>query len=387
MFSKKRIEYFTALFILLECNTVYAVALPTNGILVIVAIMGLLVLSMLELKKKAYINAQLGVFFLFYYINAGVAFLHADNKLGFICRFLLCFPCLIFYLSLKSAEDRYKLLFKIVNIMFVEAIISIVFYSLGTWMNFIEPSGAIMINWGEYHSVTSYYGIYFDSQPFRNSGFFAEAPMHSYCLSIALLVELFLKPRHDKWRVLILSVAILTTISTTGFLVLVSVAGFCILKKWYNVSSRVKILTFLFVAAMGLELYQIACGVVKEKQETRSYEIRNYYIEKEIDAWLSHPILGTGFGKNVKGSSNSLFVVLADGGVHFFILYFGALIYFPMAVWIRMKRLDYLIFYLIYVGMFCITVICYNVLTLMILALSLSPLIQRKHLCNYINAK
>lgn len=58
---------------------------------------------------------------------------------------------------------------------------------------------------------------------FRNFGIFYEPGIFQFYLNIALLIELFSKKKIDIFRVLILSIAVITTLSTNGYISLVLV--------------------------------------------------------------------------------------------------------------------------------------------------------------------
>ena len=107
------------------------------------------------------------------------------------------------------------------------ACISLLFWFFGSIVHLINPSGTIDLFWGTEQTVNNYYGLYFEPQysdtfigrfhlTCRNSFIYPEAPVCCFMLiSANLLNNLFIK---NKTSNLILSIAILSTLTVTGFL-------------------------------------------------------------------------------------------------------------------------------------------------------------------------
>ena len=190
---KNILEYSAAFFLILNLNSIYAAIpfFPLNHIFIILSASIILILS---LKNKCKNNQlkRISLFLFFYYLAAIPIFIQAENIKSFFANFLVSLPIFIVYFSTKSQEcDRYSILKAFANLMLIEGLISLLFYVLGTSFQLIQPTGEILIDWGEIKSIPYYWGIYFEGQTYRNSGIFTEAPMHSFCLSLAFLFETF----------------------------------------------------------------------------------------------------------------------------------------------------------------------------------------------------
>lgn len=379
------LEYITMLFILLEGASVYAVSINNTGLLLMPVILIVSILSMLNISNR---NSTIHldkvvVFFIFFALNALILYINASPHayMGFYARICTTFPLLIFYLgTIPKGKDKFSLLNCGINIMVVEAIVSMIFFFLGSCLHVIPATGTILVNWGDIHLIPNYYNIYFEGQAMRNCGIFAEAPMHNYALSTMFLAETFINPRPHKWKIWILGVAIATTTSTTGQLVLISTVCFFILfsQKYSRFAFRRRcFLVFLSIVVL-IGSYMLINQIIADKKETLSYEIREDDMKTAFNVWLSHPYFGTGYASNTDGNSNSITVLLADGGLHLLCLYFYPLLWIPFRRYLRTKDKKYFFFSLVYGGMFCITNISYSAFTLLIMAFPLSRLIQRK---------
>lgn len=113
------------------------------------------------------------------------------------------------------------------------------------------------------------------------------------------------------------------------------------------------------------------------KSQTSSYEVRLEYINKALNVFFNNVWLGSGYGKNLFGSSNSLFVLMADGGLFMMAFYGYSLLLWPF-VQIAKKQYRLAIMYLLYFCVFSITIILYTELSLLIIAYPLSRILELK---------
>jgi hypothetical protein len=258
-----------------------------------------------------------------------------------------------------------------------------------SYLDVIKPIGYISYKWGNNISNTpNYYNIYYETQNInflgidliRNSGIFAEAPMHSLCLCMALAIELFLKTEVKKIRILILSITLLTTISTSGylFIILALVGKFIFLKKHST------ILKIIVLPIIGLGVYFVVSALILEKKNTISYESRSNNIEMQLKQWKHSPIFGVGYGgviddkKNILENSNSFFSILADGGIYMFSLYLSCLLISPLFLFFKHKNTEYLFMFLSVFYLFSIVVSRYQIIILIFVSFTLSKMIQKR---------
>lgn len=383
----RKIEYIVAILLILECNTVYSNSIYPGGIYSIGTFSLTLLLCYFNLKSKVnnIENIKTITFFILYFIGIIILFFNSNStfRISYISKFILLLPTFIYYIAtIPNKKYKFNLLYAISNVMLIEAIISIIFFTLGTCFSIIPASQLISINWGNLTLIPSWYNIYFEPQLFRNSGIFVEAPMHNFCLTIAFLTEAFLKEKKSKFKITTLVIAILTSLSTTGQLAIIGTIGISLLnnkRRLKNTSLKLKILISFLSIGLIILMYYVVDYILELKAETASFEIRQDFIKQGLEAWKTHPILGCGYGTNGDGSSNSIIVLLAEGGIMMFSLYILSFIIIPFLYWKRKINKNLFYFYIIYFGVFCITIILYSNITLFTLSITLSIFIKKQN--------
>lgn len=378
----KLLEYCLAALLILECNSTYIRISSFSGIFSIFTAFIIFILCIQNVKRKNNLDYNKIVpFYFFYFLGSLIVFFKANPefRISYISKFIMILPLLILYIaSYEKGKSRFDLLYKIENLILIEACISIFFFLFGTLLSIIPSTETVYLNWGEGHFVSGWYHLYFEAQIFRNSGIFAEAPMHNYILCIAFLTEIYIKRNISKLKITILTIAILSTLSTTGQLVLISTLIIQLLtrNKTKRINVKIKILMYTISLGIIIGLYYLLQYILEIKSDTSSYEVRSNYIQTAIKNWQSSPIFGCGYGTNILGSSNSIFVLLAEGGLFMFSLYSLSLIYIPLLYWLKKINRKYTYFHLIYWGMFCITIILYCNITLFLLAIPLASFLK-----------
>jgi len=263
----------------------------------------------------------------------------------YVMLFVLGAPALYMLFSEMNRQGRLlKLMHRFVDWLCILAIISLFFWIFGVVLNLFPPNGYMEVNWGAFSKIRGYYGIHYafqydttfmpDGVLFRNSGIFAEAPMFNLWLCIALGLELFATAKPKRWRVVVLSVTILTTLSVTGILFLILCIG---LSAWihYKTLSRAKKSLLLLGAAVAIPVVAtVLLESISLKAETDSFDMRLSDYIGGVKLWMDYPLFGAGFG-NLKvfigyvyspngtvGFSNSIAAVLGTGGVWMALLYY-----------------------------------------------------------------
>lgn len=405
------LEYIIVALSLLDCNTPYSRSATTDYHLPeIIAGCTLLLFVVLinRLKIKKSIVAKMGAYFAIYFIVViALFFLSVDkeNPGAFLARFLVAFPLLTMIQSAcQIKEDHYSLMRKYVNVVFVIAIISLLFWTLGSNLHIINPTEYVKVNWGSDFLYPSYYGLYFERQidsvlfykGYRNMGIFCEAPMFSVNLVIAIAVEMFLSNSKNNFSVsnkqrdsirtvklIVLITTLVTTITTIGFLALIIIiVESYTTNKPVNVRNRIiKYCSIMIVGMVGLRLgYMIFIN----KSGSMSWLIRLDDYRAGINAWKMSPIWGNGYGDEIAlkrfmssfrswnmGYSNSIFTVLAQGGI----LLLG--VYLAPVVWciynaIKIKDYRMVFFVSIVILEFIVTIFPYTFIMLMLLSFMLS---------------
>ncbi len=247
-------------------------------------------------------------------------------------------PIVFAALQRASLLDAYFRAF--VNTMAVVALLSLVLWTAGPVLGLIEMNCSIINNWGG-NGLTWYTNGYFYLQYvpqwqdlplgmglFRNTSFFAEAPMYSYALCCALLVEVFCAKKRRVPIVLLLSLTVVTTFSSTGVIFLLGIILIEALRKVRTKEGSTKTLLMLLLFILFLVGSWLAFTVFDGKMQTSSGSTRLDDFAAGFEAWSRSPLFGYGFSNTevVKtymsafradnlGFSNSLFNTLVMGGI------------------------------------------------------------------------
>lgn len=347
------LEYLWVAFVILNGNSVYhananvnfhlleiSVALTAVLLVVNVAIknmrptkMNTLVAMCMTLYTTVYLTARQTSMTASVFINLFVA--------GAPVAYLL-------FAELYRQGRLFKLMYRIVDVICLLSVISLFFWIFGELLGMIQRNGYIELNWGTFDKAEGYYGIHFafqldttffpDQYIFRNSGIFAEAPMFNLWLCISLAIELFLKGKPARGRVVLLIVTILTTLSVTGILFLGLSLGLYSIMHYREMSRKRKILLWsLFLVVVPVAFFLLAKSVLL-KTETQSYDMRLSDYVGGVRLWMDYPVFGCGYGNlgmllpyiyspsGVVGFSNSVTAVLGTGGIWMALLFYVPLL-------------------------------------------------------------
>lgn len=259
-----------------------------------------------------------------------------EFTLNNILYYFINFPLLVVILILINEQNQLKeWLIYYINITILLSVVSLFFWILGSNLNIISSTDYLINKWSDGGVAVSYYNIYFETQRIaimdnviiRNSGIFAEAPMWNLILSIALMIQTLFLGRNN-YKTFILVLTILSTVSTTGIYVIGLIIAYKII---FEVSGWKKYIALTLVPILLLVL----SFVWENKSETASASIRFDDFYAGIKAWSDSIFFGSGFSSGLRviesymdttiranlGYSNSLFLILAQGGITLFILY------------------------------------------------------------------
>ena len=152
--------------------------------------------------------------------------------------------------------------------------------------------------------MKSYFGVYYSYQRIsffnklnivRNIAIFNEAPMASLCFSLGLMVELLCCEKWKKRNCVVLVVAILSTFSTTGYIIATVVCVYKYIKS-NSQYSVIRLIKRLCVPVMICVVLIIANSLIQEKLSTFSGMARTDDFVSGFRAWLLHPLFGDGIG-------------------------------------------------------------------------------------------
>lgn len=261
---------------------------------------------------------------------------------GKLHTFLLCLalgPLLVHLLCSTDRMGDFARAFG--NVVFVIAIVSLVLWLLGPVFRVIRPNCSIQSTWttlGSPINVPGYFNLQyvvqytelFGPRVARNTGFFVEAPMYSYVLTCALLLEHYIGSRRTIVEA-VLAVATITTTSITGILFLLVFGSFWLVDDMRGTDERhVRMLKMLLVAAFFAASVWVGLQMLFGKLDTFSGNTRTDDFAVGLRVWGKQPLLGYGFENwtvyqtfisafraNNVGYSNSVFPILLSGGLVF----------------------------------------------------------------------
>lgn len=352
------IEYIISILIVLNCNSVFSNLVYKEykfSEWIVILTFLLLCFLLIQDKLNSQFNGKLILFVLIFWIYLFVFILFSvssNRLLEFVAKFVIFIPIMTvcFYLYGKKGI-LFRMFYRIADIVIIIACISLTFWLLGSILGILQPTGKVLYRWLNDVYINSYFNIYFETQKIsfmgfsgvRNTAIFTEAPMFSLILSISLLIEICMKSEINKKRVVILLLAQLTTVSTTGWCFSIAIVIFKFMftrsnkEHWYFKLLKWALLTVCIIVAVS-----VVNIVILEKSESSSYSIRMDDYIAGFKAWMDYPILGNGFGANSAityymssfrrdnlGFSNSIMNVLAQGGLYLFAVYiFPFILYF-----------------------------------------------------------
>lgn len=389
-------EYLLALTLVLNCRSIWvtlpAISWLSNALLGLmsVSVLGCILFSgrlRVNVIKKA-IALVTGIAF----YSALFLAVNAYNRVGFF-KFIIAVCMLAFYYCCccNKGCDMPSLLYKYESLIVLIAGISLVMWFLCSIVKIVPSTGTVYSIWTGSDSllrVPSYFGIYYETQysnlawwgrVARNTAVFAEAPMASFHFSMALLIELFGRDRNRRWKNVLLGAAILSTFSTTGYVV--AIVAF--VSKYLYLKNKNKFLYVLkvFIApaiiiAGGSGLYFL---VTRKVSTTGSGMIRLDDLAAGYKAWMSHPIFGSGyantdyikrfmsgFRSNNTGFSNTIMNILANGGIYLLLPYAAAFLAVIHDA-IHSKDLKRVVFAVEVLFMFSITIVGYQYISIFLL--------------------
>lgn len=381
--------------IILSSDTMYSL---NNGYIILeIVLAGLFVLIFL-IDPLWNITYSFLLIFLFYIVIAIILCFvsnfsnYAVYSLGFL--FPLCL------LIANYVVGKHKTKFFLESIFFVlttVTITSLIFWLLGSNLKLLSPTSSILITWGETpRQIVSYYNLYFEPQGMpidgiisrlnvmnlsRNSSIFVEGVIANFFFSIGFILSEVLK-KGKKYKLVYL-IAIISTFTTSGFLVVGLFILYTIIKLVPK-NVFIKLMKyFLYVVATLLVVYLIIL-LITDKADTMSGNDRHIKIINEFEAFLRSPIYGNGINAYTKGSSNAISAVVADGGVILFMIY-----YFPLikATINSFAKLDVKL--LIFIALFFllgVSVVQYTPFMLISVALSWEIVLVNKKNSNFLEA-
>ncbi len=354
------LEILVALFLILDCNSIYRWwKFPYSWYAIPIAF-GLCMLILLQykeslktqtnVKKQLLTVGEIVAFMLVYTAFTAVA----TNSLAKWLEMMYIYICIPALFLVYWCFYDYKRLFQAyVDVMCVLAALSLVFLAI----SYLFPDFAFAyenrIHWGNSTWRNYCFLFYLNAdvnvlglEIKRNLGIFTEPPMHSLNLSIALLLQLFMVQHKNHWKVLLLSITIISAMSSTGLLLLIFLGLYHILYFESGRSDRTvkqamwfRIRVYIIVAIMVYGALLLRMVTINDTGGTITVRMEDYIAG--IQGWLESPFLGHGFANEEAifrhfhrewnfGLSNSPVSVLNSGG-----LMLAAIYMVPFILYVR----------------------------------------------------
>lgn len=334
---------------------------------------------------KSLKNLGLSCSFFICYFMIYLLFQNVNQKAAL--KSMVVFFAIFVYVKLLDNNNISKLLKKYSDIMFIIAIISLILWVCGPMLSLIKPSGKVWSLWSESGNpvrINNYYYLLFESQEsslagiidkmVRNTAIFTEAPMASYHFMLAFFLEICFEDRIRRGKCVVFGLAVVTTLSVTGYVVLIAylIMRLAKYKPNKNYMYVLKIIIFIAIAIVGIwAIYYLFVA----KSETKSGSMRKDDFIVCFKTWVNYPIFGCGIGNNKviasymsywrtnkQGLANSPGQILAQGGLWIFVLYFYG-IFKPFVKALKNKDRNMVLFIVMYSFMFLVTVVSYSYLT------------------------
>ena len=272
--------------------------------LTILAVVG----GLIFLGKK--IKMSRNVLFLAIGYTAGMCLLFASSSyrtMEFLCCVVLIFPLFVVYAN--DSDNRYDFMEAYTNIMLVISALSLFFFVFSSLLGIIKPTGYYphtLIGWGR-NNYYDYYHLYCEGQVIsalgyrgiRNISIFVEGPMLAYTLSIALYYELFFRKKgFRKWAVITAILTIITSFSTTGYILVMLLLYF----KFRDVIRRYKYFKLLMIPLLLVAVVYGVNYIITDKLANNigSTTIRIDDIWTCLKCFAGNVIKGVGY-QNIDG--------------------------------------------------------------------------------------
>lgn len=370
------LEYILACLVIIECNTLYKVYIP-NILLYGLIIIILFVLLLINKKDIVVTPRFIGTYMLFilYGLLPYSLINHPFYQNLFLLYFFGALPLLYFYF--KYTRDKLALFLRFATIMSIISFISSICWLLCSSLKIVPMNQSIITMWGENRIIPSFYYIYFETQNnlflglqvTRNSAIFTEAPMFGICLSVALCIEVFLRPKLSWKHVVALLLGIITSTSTTSFILTILVI---VLQRRFRLRNR--LLQFTLFLIITISSVQIINNLLYDKMSnnSQSYDTRTEKITEGYNKFLLNPVFGGGFMTQSENNSNSIMTLLSESGLYIGLLFIYALFLIPIRLYSKKEYHPIACAWLIFFIGYCFTIITYNIITLIFIAYMLT---------------
>lgn len=337
------VRYTTIFLIILKTQSVFTFLKEIDLHINMILVLFLVILTILRfVNKEIIINKYRIIPLAIYAIYITIyAILTKCTDRTFFVNFgiilMLFFVNLAFSKDFKEEVKKVAKIF-VINMTIITAV-SLFFFLFGSVLNWIKPSNQVLIEWGEERKIDSYCFMHFNTQDihllgktiYRNSSIFTEAPMFALNLSFALAAEVFLNNK-QKSKIAILVLGLISTVTLSAFINIFLIYIIWLAINYKNIiKDKKKIILNIVLLIVTI------CGALvlfNARSNSSSLEIRVDDYKASLQAFGDHVLLGNGynneeaikkymgdFRKYNDGVSNSIAVILAEGGIYLSLIY------------------------------------------------------------------
>lgn len=373
---RKKLEFITIIqyafvFVsILQCNTVFFREVGSHQKLVTILWVMLTItlwgIANLNFLKQKFDLRKLIIFELVWTILV-IIFLsinYSRSSISVVTIGTLFIPFFMVPIFLDDFNKKSNLLLKFRNVVVILAVISLFFWMFS--MLGVPTTTSTLINWGRVRVIFGYFKLHFIAQGsidflglneiVRNTGIFVEAPMYSYVLSLALIIDMLLDTESKSYskKSILLIITIFTTTSSTGIILVLLTIFSRMMFLTNRISKGMKLIVILILLPL---LMIIISYVVRSKLDSNWYSSTSIRINDFVagfQAWKNHYFFGNGINnynsiiQNMDyrrfrigasaGFSSGLMEVLAYGGITFG-LYFLA----PVILLFKKSKVDFIV--------------------------------------------
>ena len=386
----RRFQFLFALLTIISMQSVYAKMLftPSLDMLMFGSNSIVLVLLILMRKDKLYLNKVTikrmlaiilaMILLLTYRIIFFKNSINLSSSIIVTILFTFFLSMVLLYFDIDQLNLKYFFA-DILKVVVFLAGMSLFFFFFGQTLRLLPQLPRVRIDWGGIKSINNWFFLHFDAQGDwykgfangRNTGIYSEAPQFAFVLCLGLAIEMFLKKRTNYLSASLIAVAVYTTLSTTGQIILLLIILLKLVtiqskSKWFDLSKKVGIgVSGLVVAYLVRDIY------VEKMGFGESYRIREINSSNAWNNFFKNPIFGIGFKSDElglsTGNTSTFTQVLQEGGLLFVLVYFSGTVRILLTSFFN-KNFDMLFFVGCYVLLLYPTVMTYTQLSVTLVA-------------------
>lgn len=315
------------------------------------------------------------------------------NSSRIVDTLFLVVTIILMALYIEKYERLNCILVRCSTILCFLAVMSLFFWLFGSVLHLFSPNQSLVVyNSNVPHLRQSYFYLHYEVQTeellggrlYRNTGIFYEGPKYALLLALFLMYELFVSKEPNYKRCIIFTITAFTTMAMTGMYAILLIWGLYFLCRFPALSLsglilRIGVVLFLFV--FGVQVITYFEDMLTLKAGTASYKTRMDNYLAGFLAWKEHPFMGAGYLNmstiqnhyssirlNDLGYSNSVFRLLAQGGLYLSIIYIVPIVKAIKAS-VASKNWYMISYVLIFIYFFITTSFTYNYVMYLILGL------------------